>query len=60
MGVLFTELGFLPRNALSKIDSYFLPLFSILMTIFSFTVLCYIWNKDNDWERPQYEGRRIC
>ena len=35
MGVLFTELGFLPRNALSKLDSYFLLLFSILMTIFS-------------------------
>lgn len=53
MGVLFTELGFLPRNALSKLDSYFLLLFSILMTIFSFAVLFYIWNKDNDWERPQ-------
>lgn len=53
MGVLFTELGFLPRNALSKIDSYFLLLFSILMTIFSFAVLCCTWNKDNNWERPQ-------
>ena len=35
MGVLFTELGFLPRNALSKLESYLLLLFSILMTIFS-------------------------
>lgn len=25
-----------------------------------FAVLFYTWNKDNNWERPQYEGRRIC
>lgn len=34
-GVVFTELGFLPNNALNKIDSYFLILFSIFMTVFS-------------------------